>query len=234
MDAAHSHDRFTLATPRFEMRRVADRAAWQEVRELRDRALRQRREIAEGEALADDGHDTAPNSLTFLLKRNGRVAGSTRASVSSGARRRPLPSLETFGREIEAAIGWNATIVEASLTVVDPQLPGDPREALFHLFKAHLLVCALENAQWLVTAVPESQIGFHRRMFNMEILSGSERYPHIALPRVLMGLAYHEQAGVLFKRIPLMEVIEDDAREFAASGAICFREGGAHLAAAQA
>src|SRR4029077_401353 len=114
---------------------------------------------------------------TFLLRRNGRAAGATRSSVSSASRRWPLPALEPFGREIESAIGWDATILEASLTVVDPDLSCDPRTALFHLLKAHMLRCSLENADWLLIAVPDSRIGFYRRMFNMEILSGSERYP---------------------------------------------------------
>jgi len=215
-------DRFRVSSPHFEMRRVMDGAAWDAVRALRAHALRSRHEVAQNAELADDGHDSAQNAVTFLLKRNGRPAGTTRASVSSSERRWPLPSIEVFGREIEASIGWDATIVEASLTFVAPDLPDDPRESLFHLFKAHLLVCALERADWLVMAVPESQIGFHRRMFNMEILSGSERYAPLAFPRVLMGLDYREQAGVLFKRIPLVQIGERDAGEFLQTGAVLF------------
>ena len=223
-------DRFRVSSPRFEMGRVTDDAAWEAVRTLRSQALRARHEVAEDAEIADDGHDGALNALTFLLKRNGRAAGTTRASVSSGERRWPLPSIEVFGREIEASIGWDSTLVEASLTFVAPDLPDDPRESLFHLFKAHLLVCALERADWLVMAVPESQIGFHRRMFNMEILSGSERYPPLAFPRVLMGLDYREQAGALFKRIPLVEIGERDQGEFLQSGAVLFNPHAGHAA----
>jgi hypothetical protein len=87
-----------------------------------------------------------------------------------------------------------------------------------------MLRCACENADWLVTAVREPQIGFYRRMFNMEILSGAERWPGMAAPRVLMGLDYREQAPLLFKRIPVLAVTDDDERDFAESGVITFRD----------
>jgi hypothetical protein len=188
----------------FETRRVESPHEWGEVRDLRHRALRSRGDLAAGESLRDDGHDTALNTATHLLARYGKPQGSTRTSLSTEARRWPLPSVETFGREIESSIGWKATLVEASLSVVDPDLPGDPRVALVYLFKVQMDRCAAEDADWMLAAVPESQIGFHRRMFNMEILSGSEPYPGFALPRVLMGLDFRRHASVLFQRIPAL------------------------------
>ena len=75
-----------------------------------------------------------------------------------------------------------------------------------------------------MTAVRPTQIGFYRRMFDMEILSGEERWPGLAIPRVLMGLDYREQAPLLFKRIPVLAVNDDDERDFLDSGVITFRE----------
>lgn len=200
----------------FELRRVETREDWREVRALRQRALRSGGDLAESlDALPEDGFDTALNSATFLLTLRGRPAGSTRTSASSASRRWPLPSVESFRRPIEAAIGWDATIVEASFNVIDPALPGDSRDALFHLLRAPMRRCAVEDADWLIVAVPESQIGFHRRMFNMEILSGCEHCPRLALPRVLMGLDYRRQAPVLYRRIPALAWSEADERLFA-------------------
>jgi hypothetical protein len=208
----------------FALHRVESRPEWSEVRALRDRALRRRGEIAEdAEGFPDDGHDTALNTVTFLLTRHGRAAGTTRSSVSSAARRWPLPCIEPFAHEIESTIGWDATILECSLTLVDPELTGDARDAFFHLFKAQMLRCALEDGDWLLAAVPETQIGFYRRMLNMEILSGCERYPRLCLPRVLMGLEYRRHAAALFKRIPTLAIDELDARAYQASGCIDFR-----------
>lgn len=210
-------------TAPFALRRVESRQDWDEVRSVRTRALRRRADIPEeAEGFPDDGHDGALNSMTFLLTRNGRAAGCTRSSVSSARRRWPLPAIEVFHREIEAAIGWERTLVEATLTLVDPDLAGDARVALFHLYKGQMLRCALDDADWLLAAVPESQIGFHRRMFNMEILSGSERCPGLAQPRVLMGLDYRSQAPVLFRRLPTLAVSPEDAREFRAHGRVPF------------
>ncbi len=199
----------------FELHRVASPDDWEEVRALRDRALRSHGEIPESGDGFSDSFDAALNSATFLLTRRGRAAGSTRASVSSASRRWALPSSAVFHEQIESSIGWEATIVEASLSVIDTQLPVDSRDALFHLLKAPMLRCSLESADWLIVAVPESQIGFHRRMFNMEILSGSERYPGFALPRVLMGLDYRREAPVLYRRIPTLAASEADARALA-------------------
>ena len=109
--------------------------------------------------------------------------------------------------------------------VVDPASAIDPKTALFHLFKAHMLQCASEDADWLIIAVRDSQIGFYRRMFNMEILSGAERYAGLASPRVLMGLEYHVQAQLLFMRMPMLAVTDADERDFSASGVITFPDG---------
>jgi hypothetical protein len=209
----------------FEMRRVATREDWSEARSLRFDALRERGEIADNEEAGfGDGFDAALNTTTFLLARNGRVLGTTRSSVSSQRRRWPLPASDAYSSEI-AALGLDATLVEASLMAVDPASPMDPKTALFHLFKAHMLQCASENADWLIVAVRDSQIGFYRRMFNMEILSGAEKYSGLASPRVLMGLDYPQQAAFLFKRMPMLAVSDADERDFAASGVITFPDG---------
>jgi hypothetical protein len=216
----------TVLTPRgFEMRRVATPEDWSEVKALRFDALRERGEIAENEdASYGDDHDAAFNTATFLLSRNGRSIGATRSSVSCAKRRWPLPAGHAYASAI-AELGADATLVEASLTVVDPAAPTDPKTALFHLFKAHMLQCASENADWLIIAVRDSQIGFYRRMFNMEILSGAERYAGLAAPRVLMGLEYRAQSPLLFKRMPMLAVTDREEREFVASGLITFPTG---------
>ncbi len=208
-----------------EMRRVSTSGDWQDVRLIRYQALRARGEIGESDECGfGDEHDAALNSITLLLLRGGQAVASTRSSVSSTSRRWRLPATEIFRHEIERSIGFEATIVEASLTAVDPACGIDPKAALFHLLKAHMLRCASENADWLVTAVREPQIGFYRRMFNMEILSGAERWPGMAAPRVLMGLDYRGEAPLLFKRIPVLAVTDDDERDFAESGVITFRD----------
>lgn len=216
-----------------EMRRASTSDDWREARAIRYHALAAREDIeAGGEGQFGDEHDGALNSVTMLLLRSGAPIGSTRSSVSSPSRRWRLPSSDVFQSEIEAFIGFDATIVEMSLTVVDPVCSIDPKAAFFHLLKAQTLRCESENADWLITAVRVPQIGFYRRMFNMEILSGEERWPGLATPRVLMGLDYRAQAPLLFKRIPLVAVTAQDERDFLESGVITFRErrGGAGLA----
>ena len=209
----------------FEMRRVATREDWGDVRTLRFDALRERAEIGDNdEGGYGDDHDSALNSTTFLLSRNARPIATTRSSVSSANRRWALPAGDAYATEI-AALGADATIVEASLMAVDPASQAEPKTVLFHLFKAHMLQCASESADWLVIAVRDSQIGFYRRMFNMEILSGAEQYAGLATPRVLMGLEYRVQAALLFKRMPMLAVTDADERDFAASGVITFPDG---------
>jgi hypothetical protein len=221
----HSPIEAALPPRGFEMRRVATREDWSDVRTLRFDALRERSEIGENdEGGYGDDFDAALNTTTFLLMRNARPIASSRSSVSSARRRWPLPAGEVYAGEI-ATLGADATIVEASLMVVDPASQMDPKTVLFHLFKAHMLQCASENADWLVIAVRDSQIGFYRRMFNMEILSGAEEYAGLASPRVLMGLEYRAQASLLFKRMPMLAVTDADERDFAASGVITFPDG---------
>ena len=99
---------------------------------------------------------------------------------------------------------------------------GDRRVPFLHLLKAHILQCETQNADWLVAAVRESEIGFHRRMLGMEILSGPETWPGMAMPRVLMGLQYREQEPRLVKRFPMLAVTLADEAEYAATGAVRF------------
>ncbi len=131
--------------------------------------------------------------------------------------------MDAFAREVQA-IDPECTVVEASLSVVDPVTSADPRLVLFHLLKAQMLSCATQGADWLLAAVRETEIGFYRRMLNMEILSGAESCPGMATPRVLMGLQYREHAALLFKRIPLLAVTLADEAEYASSGSVRFAQ----------
>ena len=223
-----------LDTPTgFAMHRVASRDDWSRVRALRYEALASRGDVAEGvERAYADPHDLALNTSTFLLTRNGRAIGSTRASVSTSSRRGALPAMDAFAGEVLSSIDLESTVVEASLTVIDPSTTMDPRTVFFHLLKAHMLLCATESADWLLAAVRDTEIGFYRRMLNMEILSGAESCPGMATPRVLMGLQYREHAALLFKRIPLLAVTLADEAEYAASGGVRFPQRALRRAAA--
>jgi hypothetical protein len=213
-----------LETPTgFAMHRVASRDDWSRVRALRYESLASRGDVArDDERSYGDPHDLALNTSTFLLTRNGRAIGSTRASAIAPNRRWTLPAMDSFAREVQSSIGLECTVLEASLTVVDPATGTDPRIVLFHLLKAHMLLCASENADWLIAAVRDTEIGFYRRMLNMEILSGAESCPGMVTPRVLMGLQYREHAALLFKRIPLLAVTLADEAEYAVSGNVRF------------
>lgn len=197
------------------LRRARDRSDWERVRALRFGVLRSRGDIPDNpERSHADAHDAALNAITFVLAHRGEVLGCTRSSVRSGGRRWPLPGEAAFAREIDESLGAESTIVEASLTVVEPSSELEPKLALIHLLKAHMLHCSVENADWLIAAVRDSQIGFYRRMFSMEILSGAESYPGLAAPRVLMGLDYRRQAPMLVKRIPALAVTAAEEAAF--------------------
>ena len=204
-----------------EMRRVTLREEWDQVRSLRYLALRSRGDIPERrDARFGDEHDEVPNAMTFLLTEGVRPVGTTRSSVGRSSEPGSLPAGAAFGREIEAAVGSEATAVEASLSFVDAEFAGDPRAALVHLFKAQILVCALEGADWLLAAVAESRIGFYRRVFDMEILSGPEICPGRLAPSVLMGMNVRRHLAMLVRRMPDIAVTDADHAAFVATGRI--------------
>ena len=197
------------------LERVTQRRDWQRVRRLRYDALAGRGDLAQCEAQAySDVHDSALNAATFLLRAGDSVIGTTRSSAASATRRWRLPAHDVFAAEIERTCGADATLVEASLMLVAPQAE-DPKVALIHLFRAHMAHCAAEDADFLLAAVREAQIGFFRRMFNMEIVSGPERCPGLVLPRVLMALDYRAQARLLAKRLPALAGEGTDELAFA-------------------
>lgn len=192
------------------IRRVRTAQDWGVARALRFDGLASRGDISgESPRAFSDSFDEAANTTTYLLLSAAEAIGTTRTSVSVPPVREPLPSQRVFGREIVAAFGPSAALVEASLTFVVPEAAHDPQDALMRLFRVHLWRCAAENADALVVAVRESQMGFYRRRFNMEILSGPEAWPQMAAPRVLMGLAWRQHSAQLLRRMPELAMGSD-------------------------
>ena len=122
-----------------------------------------------------DEHDLALHAMTFLLRRNGQPAATTRTMLSATNRRWPVPAAAVFQREIEEALGRRCDLhrdgahrrrARRRRTIRAPRSSTSSRRAVVHGL--------LENADWVVTAVRENQIGFYGRMFNMQILSGPE------------------------------------------------------------
>lgn len=198
--------------PVYALHRVESVADWGCVAQVRDRCGH----------VGHEAQDGAVNAITFLLEKRGTPVGTTRTMVSSAKCPGPLPALAVFRREIDAAVGLDATLVEAGRTSVDPAAPGDSRTALFHLFKAHMLHCILEDADCLLMAVREAEIGFYQRMLSMEMLSGPEHYPGSVAPRVLMGLDVRARSHLLVKRIPMIAVTSRDYESFRATGRLPF------------
>jgi len=209
------------APPAYAMRRVASREDWSAVRALRYAALAHHQDVPGDSVRAfGDAHDIRAGTTTFLLLLGGVPHASTRTSVAAAGEPATLPAMQAFPREIEALAG-GGRVVEASLTAVAPQSCDVPA-AMFHLFRAHMLACAATGAQWLVAAVRDTQIGFYRRVFDMEILSGAEHLPGLAVPRVLMGLRPREQGERLARRIPLLAVASADAHRFEDEAIVTF------------
>jgi hypothetical protein len=199
-----------------EIRRVRRPEDWRAVLALRFEGLAARAEIAPdaGGAFADE-FDGDPATTTYLLASGARALGTTRTTVRRRGTGTKLPSQRVFARELAAAFGEHAAIAEASLTFVDPSLAAQGKDAVTRLFKVHLLHCAADHADALVVAVREVQMGFYRRLFGMEILSGAEPYPGMRMPRVLMGIALRERAAALLRRIPALAATAEEEAQFA-------------------
>ncbi len=213
--------RSAMALAACTLRRATSLEDWSRVRALRFAALAHHEDLAgDGLHACADAHDVRAATTTFLLLRDGLPLASTRTSIAAAGEPATLPALATFPHEIEQ-LAARARVVEASLTVVDPAAT-DPRAAIFHLYRAHMLACAGSGAAWLVTAVRDTQIGFYRRVFDMEILSGAEAVPGLAVPRVLMGLRPGEAGERLARRIPLLAVSALDVERFEDEATVTF------------
>ena len=195
------------------LKRVAAREDWAAARALRFAAMVREGDVAPSALpTSADPLDGAAGSATFLLMEQGRVLGSTRCNHSGPASSAPLAAAQAFAAEIGERAA-RAPVVEASFTVVDRA--ADRASALMRLFKAHTTACAAVDAEWLVAAVAERQMGFYRRVFDMEILSGALPVRGFALPRVLMGLRFRERAALLYRRLPFLAPSGEDLRRYA-------------------
>lgn len=191
----------------FSLRRAATPGDWARVADVRVRT---------GQP-GDEPADHGGAAVTFLLERREAPIATTRTTHAASGEHAALPAHAAFARELAAAFGPHANLVEAS-RVAD--LSGS-RNTLFHLFKAHMLRCLLVDADGLVMAVREPEIGFHTRMLNMEILSGPEPYPGEER-RVLMGLDVRRHAAALSKRLPVLAIAGGDPEAFVATGRVPF------------
>jgi len=197
------------------LRRVRSAPDWRAVRELRFRTLHAAGEIPPAALRAfGDAFDASASTATYVLAARDRVIGTTRGSLTAPRLRAALPSQRVFLRELHAAFGEDAVLVEASLTFLDGDARADPQDALLRLFKVHAWRCAAENADALVVAVRDTQIGFYRRRFDMEILSGPERWPGMSTPRVLMGLPWREHGANLLRRLPVLAASAEEENAF--------------------
>lgn len=204
------------------LRRAVTREDWAAVRALRFAAMVREGDLAPSALpIPADPHDAATQSASFLLVDRGRILGSTRCSHADAEAIAALPCAPAFGKEVEQRIG-GAAIVEASLTVVDRT--AERARTLMRLFKAHTAACAALEAEWLVAAVAEGQMGFYRRVFDMQILTGATRPRGFALPRVLMGIRCRDLAAMLHRRLPFLAPTAEDLRCFS-SGAELRLEG---------
>lgn len=195
------------------LKRAAAGEDWAAARALRFAAMVREGDVAPSASpVPADPLDGAVGSATFLLVEHGRVVGSTRCSHSGPESNCALPAAQSFGAEIRERAA-RAPVVEASFTVVDRA--ADRARSILRLFKAHTTACAAVDAEWLVAAVPERQMGFCRRVFDMEILTGAMPVRGFALPRVLMGLRFRERAALLYRRLPFLAPSGDDLRRYA-------------------
>jgi hypothetical protein len=212
----------TAAAPTpYVMRRAASREDWSQVRALRYAALAHHEDLSgAADGACGDAHDARAGTTTFVLLRDGAPLASTRTTIAAAGEPATLPAMQTFPREVEGLANGDR-VVEASLTVVDPAAE-DPRAAIFRLYRAHMLACAATGAGWLVTTVRDTQIGFYRRVFDMEILSGAEMAAGLAVPRVLMGLRPRDAYERLARRIPLLAVSAIDAQRFEDEALVTF------------
>jgi hypothetical protein len=200
------------------LRPVASREDWAAVRALRFAALSRCGDIpACPLPTYGDAYDAAPGARTYMLAEGGRAIGSTRCMHSQGEGGARLPALEAFRGELDAAIAA-APIVEASLTLLDA--PMDRALAHLRLFRVHMTACAALEAEWLLAAVRETEMGFYRRVFGMEILTGAARWAGLAMPRVLMGLPFRERAPALCRRLPILAPGATDVQRFRAGEAL--------------
>ncbi|QJR10667.1 hypothetical protein DSM104443_01734 [Usitatibacter rugosus] len=208
-----------LPASSFSLNCVAAADDWDAVRAVRYVSLLERGDIADDSPPRfGDAHDDRPYAMTLLLRRNGRPAATARVMESTPPRHSPLPAAGAFAHEIEAALGIDASFVEMDMTHVGPGCGDEARTARFHLFKGVLAQASLRRSKWVLTAVCEDQIGFHGRLFGMQILSGPEAVAGLALPRVLMGLDLQEQRPILERRIPGLATHRAALEAFVATG----------------
>lgn len=137
-----------------------------------------------------DKYDSMPNCRSYLLfdPHMGRPpVASVRACIYDPQDDLPVPVLDAFRDEVEAAIGLKDKFLEINKFVVEPKFQRrGGATARFQLFKAMAEETVSNQSKNVVLAVRESHIKFYTRRFGCAQISEAKEYPGLKFKTVLL------------------------------------------------
>lgn len=142
-----------------------------------------------------DEYDALPNCSSHLLYFENKAVGSIRTCVYKPNKPFPVPILEVYGKEIEAAIGLTTPFLEVNKFVIAPEFQKRGGvQARFELFRAVAEETREKGAEYILMAVRKSHVRFYDHMFDCQVISEAKLYPGLKFSTVLLLIKNTESA----------------------------------------
>lgn len=144
-----------------------------------------------------DAFDQAPDARTVLVWHGDRPVAATRTLVSRDAARTDLTAALAFGDVIREVIPPHAVVIEANRFVVDPDVAGMTRRAIWPMIRANLMRCAFEEGDYFVAALRPAHLAFYARVLRLSVASEERVYPGLRTGMHLMTADLHTQVPLI-------------------------------------
>ncbi|GGN43372.1 hypothetical protein GCM10010842_30800 [Deinococcus daejeonensis] len=177
---------------------------------MRYRAYRSIQAIPENAtAHFTDAFDKKPSSVTFLAYLGPTPIASTRTLCADG-NFGDLTSSMAFHDVLERVVPANAVVVEANRFVVDPLQADLGGGVIWELFRAHLLRCVFEKADYFVAGVRAEHVTLYRRLMHLEVVSEPRVFPGLQTPMFLMVGDCRRDLERIFQERPHLRAAPDE------------------------
>lgn len=174
------------------------------VAQMRYRAYRSVHAVREtADARFTDVFDGQPEARTFLAWWGQTPLASTRTLCARGDLG-ALTSALAFQDVLKRWIPDDAVVVEANRFVVDPHHAELSNGVVWPLFRAHLLRCAVEGADFFVAGVRPEHVPVYRRLMHLEIVGDARVFPGLRTPMYLMMGDCRRDLERIFRKRPYL------------------------------
>ena len=214
----------TVVAAQYTIEKASTESIRDDVFALRYRAYREVGLIdSNPERRFSDEFDMLPNCMPYLVRRDGEPVASIRAMnvvhephpAFDRFAGRHTPCLVTYARDIQSALGPDASFVESSRFVTLDHEDKTHMRAQMLLFRAIIANALVHDLDHVLTFVRRKHVLFYRKLMGMRRISPPRRPPHLLDDYYLMAALFETKYPYMCSQDPRAEVGPEEAAALA-------------------